>query len=597
MHKQNPHNILFISNLKQYQIEPFSRLRAKLCERKRLIVYLIQTSLLTLRVILQSIPQMLKTQKNLRKPFFHFLLLSVIFFTGKLNAQNPEEFNKIYTKTYLDTSQKDFNKALKIADSLFTISETPRFKAKSLMLSASLLQQSGEIKRAVNYALQAEQILKDGDDYAWKAKISGFLATQYRHLKLSDQSKKYIDETIESAAKIEDQKIVNQTMGFVMQEKAYYENEMRNYNKSISFIGESQKFFDLSGQNNPFLTANNEQLFGLNYYSLKDYDKALTYYHSALKKLDQMPDNFLKGLVLNGLAKIYIAKEDKKKAKEYLKKAENIAEGSEFLSVKNEIYKTSQDYYALTKNIDQFKHAKLKQDSIVEKIEDKSSKFVNESYSILKKKNDDINKETQTKSLMIIIFSVLIISGLIYFIIYRRRQKKNFNKIKQILADLELGKKNKSLIVQIENNNLIADKIEDNNYNAQVDIQNQPLMTSATENKILSKLEKFEETTIFTRNSMSLPYLASYCNTNTKYLSYIVNTHKKKDFKNYINELRVIYIIDKLKSDPQYQKYKISTLAEEAGFSSQSKFAAAFRKVTTVSPSQFLEHIKLQKLN
>jgi len=540
---------------------------------------------------------MLKTQKNLRKPFFHFLLLSVIFFTGKLNAQNPEEFNKIYTKTYLDTSQKDFNKALKIADSLFTISETPRFKAKSLMLSASLLQQSGEIKRAVNYALQAEQILKDGDDYAWKAKISGFLATQYRHLKLSDQSKKYIDETIESVAKIEDQKIVNQTMGFVMQEKAYYENEMRNYNKSISFIGESQKFFDLSGQNNPFLTANNEQLFGLNYYSLKDYDKALTYYHSALKKLDQMPDNFLKGLVLNGLAKIYIAKEDKKKAKEYLKKAENIAEGSEFLSVKNEIYKTSQDYYALTKNIDQFKHAKLKQDSIVEKIEDKSSKFVNESYSILKKKNDDINKETQTKSLMIIIFSVLIISGLIYFIIYRRRQKKNFNKIRQILADLELGKKNKSLIVQIENNNLIADKIEDNNYNAQVDIQNQPLMTSATENKILSKLEKFEETTIFTRNSMSLPYLASYCNTNTKYLSYIVNTHKKKDFKNYINELRVIYIIDKLKSDPQYQKYKISTLAEEAGFSSQSKFAAAFRKVTTVSPSQFLEHIKLQKLN
>ncbi len=540
---------------------------------------------------------MIKTQKNLKKHLFYFLILLVISFNGKFNAQNPEEYNKIYNKTYLDTSQKDFNKALKIADSLFSISETPRLKVKSLMLSASLLQQSGDIKRAVNYALQAEQILKDGDDYPWKAKVSGFLATQYRHLKLSDQSKKYIDETIESVAKIEDQKIVNQTMGFVMQEKAYYEMEMRNYNQSISFIRESQKFFELSSVNNPFLTANNEQLFGLNYYYLKEYDRALTYYQNALKKLDQMPDNFLKGLVLNGIAKIYIAKEDGKKAEQYLKKAESIAEGSEFLSLKNEIYKTSQDYYSLTKNIEQLKQAKLKQDSIVEKIEDKSSKFINESYSILKKKNDDIKKETQAKSLMIIIFSILIILGLIYFFIYRRRQKKNFNRIKQILADLDLNKENKPLILENKSPYLTYEKVKENNYNAQADIQNQPLMTTATENKILSKLEKFEETTIFTRNTMSLPYLASYCNTNTKYLSYIVNTHKKKDFKNYINELRVIYIINKLKSDPQYQKYKISTLAEEAGFSSQSKFAAAFRKVTTVSPSQFLEHIKLQKLN
>lgn len=122
-------------------------------------------------------------------------------------------------------------------------------------------------------------------------------------------------------------------------------------------------------------------------------------------------------------------------------------------------------------------------------------------------------------------------------------------------------------------------------------------MTPATEKKILSKLDKFEQTTLFTRNNVSLPYVAAYCSTNTKYLSYVVNTYKKKDFKNYINELRVRHIIYKLKNDSQYHKYKISSLAEEAGFSSQSKFAAAFRKVTTVSPSEFLEHLRSQHLN
>jgi hypothetical protein len=53
----------------------------------------------------------------------------------------------------------------------------------------------------------------------WKAKISGFLATQYRHLKLFDQSKKYIEETSETIKKIDDPRLVNQTNGFLMQEK------------------------------------------------------------------------------------------------------------------------------------------------------------------------------------------------------------------------------------------------------------------------------------------------------------------------------------------------------------------------------------------
>ncbi len=119
-----------------------------------------------------------------------------------------------------------------------------------------------------------------------------------------------------------------------------------------------------------------------------------------------------------------------------------------------------------------------------------------------------------------------------------------------------------------------------------------PMMPVATELKILAKLEKFEKTTLYTRNTISLPYLATYCETNTKYLSYAINRFKEKDFNNYINELRINYIIAKIRSEPKYLKYKIASLAEEAGFSSQSKFANAFKKVTDVSPSQFLQNQK-----
>jgi AraC-like DNA-binding protein len=521
------------------------------------------------------------------KIFFHF---SIAIITAKLSAQNPEKYNEIYTKTYIDIAQKDFPKALKIADSLFSISETPRFKVKSLMLSASLLQQSGDIKKAIGYAITAQQISNDNDDFIWKAKISGFLATQYRQLKLFEQSKKYIDETIEATKNIKDQNVADQTMGFIMQEKAYYEIEIKNYRKSISYVLDAQRYFDLNGQTNPFVIANNNQLLGLNYYHLKEYDKALGFYNKALKNLGQMPDNFMKALVFNGIAKIFIAKGDAKKAKKKLDQAKRLAEESIYLSLKNEIYETSQQYYSLTRDIEKFQETKLKQDSIVDKITTNSSLFISDSVSELMKKNDNIKKETGEKNITIWLALLFIISGIIYFFFYRRKQENNLNKFKQIM---ESQKKIQDLNFEIPPNNFQDEhQNESSSGHQSEDAEHNAMMTPATEKKILLKLEKFEQSKLFTRSTVSLPYLASYCNTNTKYLSYVVNTYKKKDFKNYINELRIKYIIDKLKNDPQYHKYKISTLAEEVGFSSQSKFAAAFRKITELSPSKFIENLK-----
>lgn len=74
------------------------------------------------------------------------------------------------------------------------------------------------------------------------------------------------------------------------------------------------------------------------------------------------------------------------------------------------------------------------------------------------------------------------------------------------------------------------------------------------------------------------------CQTDSKYLSYVINTSKKKDFSNYINELRINYIIQKLKCISVYRKYKISVLSKDAEFSSQNKFSTVFKKVTTASP-------------
>lgn len=108
----------------------------------------------------------------------------------------------------------------------------------------------------------------------------------------------------------------------------------------------------------------------------------------------------------------------------------------------------------------------------------------------------------------------------------------------------------------------------------------------------MSSLQEFETGTLFTNRNISLAYLAGHINTNTKYLSRVINLHKQKDFNGYINELRVNYIMERLRKDPLWRKYKISTLAEEAGFSSHSKFAAVFKSLTGISPSLFIQYLE-----
>lgn len=91
---------------------------------------------------------------------------------------------------------------------------------------------------------------------------------------------------------------------------------------------------------------------------------------------------------------------------------------------------------------------------------------------------------------------------------------------------------------------------------------------------------------------MSLASLSIYCQTNTKYLSQVINSHKNKNFTNYINQLRIHYIITELQNNPSYRKYKIAALSEMTGFSSPSKFTEAFKKETNITAVLYIKNLE-----
>lgn len=513
------------------------------------------------------------------------IFFSLFFFAA--SCQDLTAFNVIYNKTFLETSQKDFNRALKIADSLYQISGTPVLQAKSLMLSATLYDQSGEFEKSLEYALRSEKLIENTDNISWKARVYGFLATHYRYVRLFDNSRKYTELGVNVVKGTDNKELSNNVMARMMQEMAYYDIEQKNYKESIEKIQQAKLYLDKIKTDDIFPVINNEQLLGYNYYYLSDLDRSLKHYENALELSKGLPENYLIGLIHNGFALIYLKKEQLEKAKKHFDIARRIADESEYLSLKSEVYDTSEKYYALTKNMDDFVKTKDKHDTIKKVLLNNVQSFVNKSYSKIEDENVEIKKTDSIKTFIIGLALLLVISIVTLFIFYRKRQKRNIEKFKRLLDDID--KKEEIVII-----NEISDPLIDHGFNQEensLNVEEIFTIPIGTVHKILDKLEEFENSKSYLNNSISLSFLATYCDTNIKYLSHVIKVNKNKDYNNYINDLRIDFIIDKLRNFPKYRNYKMSALAEEAGFSSGNKFSTIFKKTTNISPSIFIKYL------
>ncbi|GAB3423484.1 hypothetical protein GCM10027516_22730 [Niabella aquatica] len=516
-------------------------------------------------------------------------------------------FNKIYTRAYLEIAPKDIARALDIADSLYKTSTLPIFQAKSLMLSATLYQQTQELAKSIAFAEKAEGIISNTNDYNWKIRICGFLATQYRLMQLYNKSRNYSQKALGMIPKIENPETVNSTMGLMKQELAYYALAVKDYPSSIQYLAESQSHFSHLTQNKDFLMAGNEQLLGLNYYNLKDYEKALTHYYKGLALLGKMPPNTTTGLIYNGMAAVFIEKNELTTAKKNLDSAVKIANASPYLQLKNEIYKTSQSYYTKTKNLAQLAKTRQKQDTVMEKILTNTTSSIDSIVFKLEKQQQAAEAKSNIKDLYIMSGIILLLCSIIFFFVYRKKQKKIILEKIKVTLQLAAQKEQQVLnhqVLQIpllptsfpeENSNKENPRTPENNNAAAASYSNNEgilFIPEETKQRLLNSLEAFECSDLFTFGNMSLSYLSAHLNTNTKYLSYVIKKYKQTDFNNYINELRINYIIKNLKNIPEWRQYKISVLAEKGGFSSHSKFATIFKAHTGLSPSVFIKNLE-----
>ena len=189
------------------------------------------------------------------------------------------------------------------------------------------------------------------------------------------------------------------------------------------------------------------------------------------------------------------------------------------------------------------------------------------------------NQKEREKSRLFftVAISVVLLLGstVVFIVFYQRRHKQLKNAyINLVSKNIELDKINKKLNVCELSSKPKKDKIKD-------------------EERIIKNLKKImHENEEFTNNNLSLSVLAKQLQTNTSYLSTIINSHYNCNLRTLINRYR-IGKAKELLTNKMYSNYSVEGIAHEIGFNSRSSFYQAFKKETGLNPIIYLKNYKL----
>lgn len=107
------------------------------------------------------------------------------------------------------------------------------------------------------------------------------------------------------------------------------------------------------------------------------------------------------------------------------------------------------------------------------------------------------------------------------------------------------------------------------------------------ERELLEKLKNaLEVENKFTNPDLKIADLAAEFNTNSKYLSQVINKQHEVNFTQLVNAYRVGMVKERM-NDPQYNHLTLLAIAEDCGFTSKSTFVRAFKNQTGMLPKEY----------
>lgn len=121
------------------------------------------------------------------------------------------------------------------------------------------------------------------------------------------------------------------------------------------------------------------------------------------------------------------------------------------------------------------------------------------------------------------------------------------------------------------------------------------MLSSTITQEIMAGLDQFELREGYRDSGLSLNGLAKELDTNSNYLSRVINFKFEKNFSQYLHDLRVEYAKERLLKDEKFRRYTIRAIAEESGYNSVESFSRAFYKRLGIYPSFYVRSLNKKK--
>ena len=465
----------------------------------------------------------------------------------------------------------------KIAEYIISQKENAGVTAEAMLLLARSFYVRGNFNDAAKNALEARKTAEGTEDVSKQLKTTFFAIRLLRELDLGTVADHYLIALRDSKKEINDERLLLWYSGKMKQDSAFAASKMGALAKATVLLSQAESIFKSYGDS----TSVGEVRLARAEINLKTSrpDSARIYLEKKLEDIRKKEhDHFQQLRILQHLGSHYFTEKEYQRSLGYFQEQLAISVKLPNKTFKNKAAEGLALNYLALEDAPLFYASKLQANATAIEVETDKNQAVNTVYNF----TNNYEKELSAKKLkrewsgFYVLaggFLLLLLGGVVINYMYASKTRQYQALWKYIQP----------------NEPVLAPKIDTEK------LEKSPIVPEEIEQLLLQKLNKFETGKKFTNPDMSIALLASQFDTNTKYLSEVINRQKGKNFNSYINELRINYIIEKLKTDAVYFNYKVSYLAEESGFSSHSSFATVFKSVTGISPTKFMEFLQKRK--
>ena len=321
-------------------------------------------------------------------------------------------------------------------------------------------------------------------------------------------------------------------------------------------------------------------------FKLKKYQEAINSFNESLSGIILDESYNLLSSTYNNLGESYYELDQKKKSLKYYLLIDSLYQRTNITSESQKnSYTFLINYFKEKKDLKKqllYIEKLIRVDSILNSREKNLAKTFNDDYDVPKLKAEKEKIISQLKgnlnnskkyTFFFFSISILVLLLLIYQIRKKKILKQRFDKFIIINNDTKSDSVEISEIEETEKLNITKDIVEN----------------------VLIGLKAFEKNNKFKDPNLSIKQLAANLNTNSNYLSKIINQYKNKNFSKYLKELRINYSIELINNNEVVRKYTIKAIAKEVGFNTPESFAIAFHKKTGLKPSYYIKELNKRK--